>query len=407
MKIETRGEGILTVVTDDWPDNTASPRNGRRSVLIFASALAALGAGLLCSVLVWQPAADAPRQRALFQLAYEAWPLFVLAAAALFGYEMYLHRRLVAELVRFAGPRIVEALQPQETLRSFLINIYGPNDAIRDVVAGVLGGEGLQPGGADLTISRHTTVNYDLQSVDDETYHLTSTVSYSFRQNVAANRVAIFATCDPLLRDTIISGCRLPLFELWFVSDPALFQRAIDDMLPSVRIGISYLDSHGKRQEVEPGPVQLSDVKFDRWPEYLTFFREAMGPMPKQNPRHYLSALRIFECDLSGVTEDKNRLNSIDKLMLRSTTRLPVNDGYCYWQAPFPCYVDRITLNAKELKPVDDRPWEFQVVTFAFRSTPGAARWRPVEELHEVDINTWLLPGHGTTLLWRPSNQHQ
>lgn len=376
-------------------------------MLVLASVLAALGVGLLYSVLVWQPPPDAPRQHALFQLATEAWPLLVLAAAGLFGYEMYLHRRLVNELVRFAGPRIVEALQPQETLRSFLVNIYGPNDAIRDVVAGVLGGEGLQPAGGDLTISRHTTVNYELQSVDHETYHLTQNVSYSFRQNVAANRFAIFATCDPLLRDTIVSGCRLPLFELWFVSDPALFQRSIDDMLPSVRIGISYLDSDGKRQEADPGPVQLSDVKLDKWPEYLTFFREAMGPMPRQNPRQYLSELRIFECDLSGLTEDQSRVNSIEKLRLRSTARLPTNDGYCYWQAPYPCYVDRITFDVKGLEPIDDRPWEFQVVTFAFRSSPGAARWLPVDQVHDVEVNTWLLPGHGTTLLWRPSSPPQ
>jgi hypothetical protein len=389
----------VTVVTDDGPDTAPPSADSRRSVLRLAAVLGVLGVALLATALVWQPATDAPRSRALYQFASEAWPLLVLASATLFGYETYLHRRLVAELIRFAGPRIVEALLPQETLHSFLANIYGPNEANRDVVAGVLGGEGRHPAGGDLAISTHTTVGYELQSLDHENYHLTSTISYSFRKNVTANRFVIFATCDALLRDLISSSCRLPLFDMWFVLDASLFEHSTDAVLPSVQIGISYRDKDDERREADLTPIRPQEVKFDRWPEYLTFFREATGPQPRLNARDHLSDLRIFEYDLRSIAHDEVR--SIERLVVRLTTLQRTDDGFCYWQAPYPCYVERLTFDAKGLAADDRRPWEFRAVPFSFRSSTAHARWLPAEQLGDLDIRTWWLRGHGAALLWR------
>src|SRR3712207_2171654 len=211
------------------------------------------------------------------------------------AYRRVLRRRLTEELLRLSGSSIVEALLPQQVMTTFLSRIYGDTEATRDVVAGVLGGAGAEPHGGDLTISTHTTVDYELRAVDHQTYELISLVTYSFKKNVPDHRFVIFAMCDPLLRDSITLACRLPLFESWFVPDRLLFEQSVDAMLPSVQIGIRYTDLNGDHHDVAPSKVELTEVGYRDWPEFLTFFRGPMGTMPRQNPAQYIGTLRIFE----------------------------------------------------------------------------------------------------------------
>ncbi|MDQ2792253.1 MAG: hypothetical protein M3Y73_22070, partial [Actinomycetota bacterium] len=234
------------------------------------------------------------------------------------AYRRVLRGRLADELFRLSGPSIVRALLPQQVMATFLSEIYGDSEANRDVVAGVLGGVGAEPHGGDLTISIHTTVDYQLRAVDRQTYELISTVRYSFKENVADHRFVIFAMCDPQLRDSITLACRLPLFESWFVPDPSLFEQSVDAMLPSVKIGIRYTDLDGEHHEVMPTEVQLTEVGYRDWPEYLTFFRGPVATMPRQNPAQYLGTLRMFECDLGELTDVDHAVGSVESLSLRS-----------------------------------------------------------------------------------------
>ncbi|PZS30474.1 MAG: hypothetical protein DLM61_10655 [Pseudonocardiales bacterium] len=321
------------------------------------------------------------------------------------AYRRVLRPRLTDELLRLSGPSIVRALLPQQVMTTFLSEIYGDSDANHDVVAAVLGGEGAEPHGGDLTISIHTTVDYELRAVNHHTFELISTVSYSFKENVADHRFAIFAMCDPQLRDAITLACRLPLFESWFVSDPSLFEQMVDAMLPSVKIGISYTDLDGKHHEVMPGEVQLTDVGYHDWPEFLTFFRGPVGTMPRQNPAQYIGTLRIFECDLGELTDVDHAVGSVESLSLRSTSLGRIDDSFCFWQAPYPCYVDRISFDAAALA-FDGASWQFQVVPFTFRSTIATGAWTPAEQLKELTVRSWLLPGHGVALLWKPSDDY-
>lgn len=331
----------------------------------------------------------------------------VLTAALLVvAYRRVLRRHLADELVRLSGPSIVQALLPQQVMATFLSRIYGDSDANRDVTAGVLGGEGAEPHGTDLTISTHTTVDYELRAVDHRTYELISTVTYSFKGNVADHRFVIFAMCDPLLRDSITLACRLSLFESWFVPDQSLFQQSVDAMLPSVSIGIRYTDLDGDHHDVSLGKVELTEVGYRDWPEYLTFFRGPVGTMPRQNPAQYLRTLRIFECDLGELTHVDHAVGSVENLSLRSTSLGRLDDGFCFWQAPYPCYVERIGFDATALA-VDGNSWRFQVVPFTFRSAIATGAWTPAEELKDLAVRSWLLPGHGVALLWKPSaNDH-
>lgn len=319
------------------------------------------------------------------------------------AYRWVLRRHLIDELVRLSGPSIVQALLPQQVLTTFLSTIYGAGDANRDVIAGVLGGEGAEPYGADLTISTHTTVDYELRAIDYDIFELISTVTYSFKENVTDHRFAIFAMCDPLLRDSITLACRLPLFESWFVPDRSLFEKSVDAMLPSVHIGIRYTDLEGRHHEVAPSKIELTEVSYRDWPDYLTFFREPLGTMPRQNPARFMGTLRIFECDLGELTDVDHAVGSVENLSLRSTTLGRMDDGFCFWQAPYPCYVERMSFDVAALVRDGDAPWLFQVVPFTFRSTIATGRWTPAEQLNHLAVRSWLLPGHGVALLWKPS----
>lgn len=371
----------------------------RRRVRQIALTLISLGTAALVSVAVWQPTPG--WQAALHRLLELAFPVLLLTGGTLVGYETYLRHRLVEELARLSSSRIVAAQLPQQVMKTFLDSIYGANEANRDVVTGVLGGEGLLPQGGDLTISTDTKVDLELRAVDHKLYHLTTSVTYSFKENVRVDRFIVFATCNALLRDSITSGCRLPLFELWFVPDSALFQDSVDDMVTAVRLGISYLDHDGRHYAAPSHKLALREVKFQRWADYLSFFREDMGPLAKQSAHDHLGDLRIFECDLNDIAGDEHTVSAIQRLSMRVTALQRINDGGCYWQAPYPCYVDRITFDARELDIDGTNDLEFYIDSFIFRSNTALARWVKAEDLPDLDVRSWLLPGHGVQLRWR------
>jgi hypothetical protein len=329
----------------------------------------------------------------------------IIAVLLVVAYRRVLRHRLADELLRLSGPSIVRALLPQQVMTTFLSYIYGDSDANHDVIVGVLGGEGIEPHGADLTISTHTTVDFELRAVNHKIYELISTVTYSFKKNVADDRFVIFAMCDPLLRDSITLACRLPLFESWFVPDRRLFDQSVDTMLPSVNIGIRYTDLDGGHHDVLPTKVELTEVGYRDWPEYLTFFRGPVGTMPRQNPAQYIGTLRIFECDLGELTDLDHAVGSVTGLSLQSITLQRVDDGFCFWQAPYPCYVERISFDAGALALDGASSLLFRVVPFTFRSTTTSG-WTPAAQLSDLVVRSWLLPGHGVALLWKPPNDY-
>lgn len=340
---------------------------------------------------------------ALAALAAALLTVAITAGLLYVAYRRVVRRHLVDEVVRISGPSVVQALPPRQVMATLLASIYGEGDANRDVIAGVLGGEGYDPHGVDLTISTHTTVDMELRAVDRDIYELIHTVTYSFTANVADHRFAILATSDPLLRDSIPLACTLPLFECWFQPDPALFEVSVDRMTRSVYIGVRYTDLDGGHHEVEPAEVELTEVSYRDWPEFLRFFRESLGTMPRQNPERYMGNLRIFECDLGEFAHADHAVGSVEGLSLRSTALQRVDEGFCYWQAPYPCYVERVGFDVGGLAVDDETSWLFRAMPFTFRSAIATDGWVPAGKLEDLVVRTWLLPGHGVALLWRPS----
>jgi hypothetical protein len=376
---------------------TAQPRRRWRAVAVAAGFLLAAAADL-AAVLLWHP--SSPAGELAHQVLFVAWPLPLLIALVFGGYELFLHRRLVAELGRISGPNILAHLLPSEVLRTFLSSIYGANEANQDVVSGLLGGEGVNPRGGDLTISTNTTVKLELEGIDTKAYHLITTQSYQFRHTVPVDRFVLFVTSSVLLRDTISAACRYPLFELYFVPDQSQFLDSVDDMLHSTQIAIDYIDHDNNRRSAEPSQIPPVEVRFNEWANYLTFFREAMGALPKLSPHAHAGDLRIFECDLSDIADD-HVVRAICGLTINSRTVQSTDDGFCYWQTPYPSYVERITFDVRRLA-VDHAPeQEFSVMPFTFRSNTLPAQWLSAEDLSDLYVRSWVLPGHGIALLWR------
>ncbi|MFD9698502.1 hypothetical protein [Lentzea sp. NPDC059081] len=364
--------------------------------LAVALSLVLVAAADLTVVLLWQPTSRSVLHDVLVVL----WPLPALVGILVGAYELFLHRRLVAEFGRISGPGIVEHLPPGDVLKAFLTAIYGTNDANQDVISGVLGGTGLRPHGKDLTISTSTSVRMQLQGIDTKTYHLVITQTYQFRHNVPVDRFVILATSNVLLRDTIAAACRYPLFELYYITDPSLFLESVDDLLGSTQIAVDYVDHDGNRRSAAPSQIPPVEVRFDQWSNYLTFFREPMWPLPKLSPHDHLSDLRIFECDLSAIADD-HLVSAIRGLSVRSRTLQRTNEGFCYWQPPYPSYVEQIIFDARGLG-VDESPeHEFSIMPFLFRSNTITAQWQKAEDLDDLTVRSWLLPGHGVALMWR------
>ncbi|MFS8102364.1 hypothetical protein LFM09_35085 [Lentzea alba] len=367
-----------------------------KQALAVAVLLILVAAADLTAVLLWQPTSRSLPHDVLVVL----WPLPALIGIVIGAYELFVHSRLVSEIGRIAGPGIVEHLLPGDVLRTFLTTIYGSNDANQDVISGVLGGNGLRPHGKDLTISTNTTVKMELQGIDTKTYHLVTTQTYQFRHNVPVDRFVIFATSNVLLRDTISAACRYPLFELYYITDPSLFLESVDDLLGSTQIAVDYIDHAGAGRSAAPSQIPPVEVRFDQWPNYLTFFRESMGTMRKLSPHDHLSDLRIFECDLSAIADD-HIVSAIQGLSVRSRTLQRTNEGFCYWQPPYPSYVEQISFDARKLG-VDHSPeHEFSIMPFLFRSATVTGQWLKADDLDDLTVRSWLLPGHGVALMWR------
>jgi hypothetical protein len=367
-------------------------------------ALTAIALMLLTITTTWSPARGSAIQRASSQLAGALWPVLLFAAVAIIVYRRVIRPLIGREFARLSEQTIAAASPPTEVMAALLARIYGDRHGIHDVVVGVLGGAGAHPHGDDLTISIRTTVDYELRRVDRRAYELKLTVMHSFKEDVTDHRFAIFATCDPHLRDAIALACRMPLYESWFVPNPVLFGKSVDEIASSAHLGIDYVDFDGNHHQVSPVKATLSEASYRDWPEFLTLFREPIGNMPKQNPAHYLRTLRIFEFDLGELADMDHTVKTIQSMSLTSTSLQPLGDPFCYWQAPYPCYVERVKFDATSLAWDDDEQLLFRVVPFTFRSAIASGKWIPAEELDDLSVRSWLLPGHGVALMWKPSN---
>jgi hypothetical protein len=301
---------------------------------------------------------------------------------------------------------MLDALPPGQVMEHLLTRVYGPSPSNRDIATAILGGEGLAPEGSDLTISEQTEIGYRLTRLDELTYQLVLDAQYSFRNRVPTASFVIFATSDTALRDSIVAGCRLPLFELWFVREDEAkpqFEESVEGMRESVLVGMEYVDLDDRVREVRArGPERnLREIKLQDWGKYLTFFRTDLAGERAIDRRMYMDKLRIFEIDLHALASPGTSVATIQRLTVRSTTLQKLSDGFCYWEAPYPCFVEHMRFDTVGFGADSGVPMWFHLKPFATRSPASPPVWAG-DETALLPLRTWMLPGHGMALMWRP-----
>ena len=176
-------------------------------------------------------------------------------------------------------------------------------------------------------------------------------------------------------------------------------------MRECVRVGMQFADGRGRVHDVEardPG-AHLREVKLRDWGRYLDFFRtDGADDVPALDRILYMDSLRIFEVELPALAEEGVTVDTILRLTVRSTTLQLINDGYCYWQAPYPCFVESMRFDTTKMELGDSPDVYFHAKPFAISSAESPATWTSGASVTELPLRSWMLPGHGVALMWRP-----
>jgi hypothetical protein len=138
------------------------------------------------------------------------------------------------------------------------------------------------------------------------------------------------------------------------------------------------------------------------WPDYLNIFRGDIGALRRREPKELRGRLAIFTCDLrKGLNMESWRPKSIRALQVKSTVKQNKSDGFCYWAAPYPCLVKTIVFKTESFEVNgSDNQLRFRILPFLLKGAPFDDKWFPPGTL-EIDVHSWMLPGHGAALLWR------
>ena len=118
--------------------------------------------------------------------------------------------------------------------------------------------------------------------------------------------------------------------------------------------------------------------------------------------REYMDSLRIFEVELPALAGEGLVVETILRLTIRSTTVQAVRDGFCYWQAPYPCFVEKMQFDTTSFKVADHQEMQYSIKPF---SVSGAepSTWTTSAGIAQFPVQCWMLQGHGVVFLWRPA----
>jgi hypothetical protein len=327
----------------------------------------------------------------------------IVVTATVAGIVRHQLRRQAGFVTRTVERGMLDALPPGAVLEHLLDRVYGPSPSNRGLATAVLGGEGAAHDGSDLTISDHTEVDLQLSWIDETTYRMVMEQQYRFRSRVPSALFVIFATSDYELRDRIIAGCRVPLFDMWFVgADQAddYFDDSVESMRDTVHLGLHYVDAADEKHAVAAGAPQqhVEEVQLSDWGRYLTFFRTDLPAGQRLDRREYMDKLRIFAFSLQHMAETPSPIATVQRLSVRYTMLQRLASGYCYWEAPFPCHMERMSFDTTRMTGAD---LQFHLKPFTFGAPASPVPWKTGDPVVEVPVGNWILPGQGVTLMWR------
>ena len=88
---------------------------------------------------------------------------------------------------------------------------------------------------------------------------------------------------------------------------------------------------------------------------------------------------------------------------LRYRLILSKREGFCFWTASYPIYVETISLDASRLRGIRDHRFERFLPNFDREGTSDVAH----NKVYRVRVENWVLKGHGVVLMWQSDTTDQ
>jgi hypothetical protein len=351
-----------------------------------------LTVGLLLGVSVaLGPDESSPLLRAVDTLAQWLGPLLLIVLVVYLG-----RRRFVSWVDRrlrdITGPTLIRDMPPRTVLGALFPGIYGDKVGHQDVITSVLGGAGREPSGADTAVSRNSTALFRLRSIDDSACASEITWTHEFSGVRNNHRYVIFATCDEEIYSLVTRERIFPLFELWMLDNDDQLEEFVPNLRDSLQIGADYLDVDGVLHVAEPRALYGEEVAFRDYEQYVRL----PGGVDRKN-------LRIIQFDLYDLADPDDIVESVERLSVRASSVFPANVRFLSWSPPYPCFLRHVTFDVSEL-PRDGETLDYLVMPATVKrvTTPYRGRWISALDRIDVPIDSWMLPGHSVTLVWRP-----
>lgn len=329
--------------------------------------------------------------RVVFYSALWCGPLVVLLLGA-----VALRPRLTAALRSLmadaSGPTIVRNMPPRTALEATLGPVWGDSGALQEMLTSILGGAGRHPAGHDTAVSRETTAYFRFETIDASTYVNDITWTYDLSSVHENHKFVIFVTDDQATAGLIARERVYPLYELFLLREDI-----VDDFVPGLRartrLGITYRDGDGGVHTVPLSSIRGNDVAFRNYGSYVRF----PGPVGRDS-------MQIVEYNLHDLADPEHVVDAIETLTLQITYPTPRDLDHFTWSPPHPCFVSKITFDVTELAFGDEKLVYLLLPSIikaaGLPSNPG---WEKMPSGRiDLEINAWMLPAHGVTLLWRP-----
>ncbi len=321
---------------------------------------------------------------------FAAWtgPLVFLAAVAytLRGRFMGWARDT---LVDMAGPAVIASMPPRQVLDSALARVFGDGNGHDEIITALLGGGGRHRDGLDTAISRRTTAHIELDRIGKL---CESNITWSHELAGVGNNhyYVIFGTSDRSIYTSVTNDRVYPLYEVWFFPDELQLDEFVPTLRDQLQFGVSYSDEVGDVHLVAPRPEQGDVVTLADYDRYVRL-PEGLDP----------ADLRILKVDLYNLVHDDHVVDHIEAVTVRASNIGP-DLGFLTWSVPHPCFVTTVTFDVSRMATPDHR-LAFQIVSSTLRQAELKYRgtWIETTDPIEVPFDSWMLPGHGVTLLWR------
>lgn len=167
-----------------------------------------------------------------------------------------------------------------------------------------------------------------------------------------------------------------PIHEIFVLADRDLVADAsVDDIVAKYEIRFQYGD---ERTSI------FRDARIEKIEDTASLWRPS-----NEQDRFPLTLLRV-----SLPAADQ-----VQQWSVRLTYQLPLSkrEGFSFWTASRPTYLQRITINAGQLRGVRGLKFERFLPNFDRTSTSDIR----TDDVYSVRVANWVLKGHGVILTWQ------